>query len=77
VPKGVIPLTAADPDFPIAPPIKEALLDYVRGGYLSGMPRDEAEVQLKEMCRSGKLTTWETERTKLYLSTVKLEQGFV
>lgn len=45
--------------------------------YLSGMPRDEAEVQLKEMCRSGKLTTWETERATLYLSTVKLEQGFV
>jgi aminotransferase len=38
VPKGVIPLTAADPDFPIAPPIKEALLDYVRGGYLSYGP---------------------------------------
>jgi aminotransferase len=40
VPQDVIPLTAADPDFPIAPPIKEALLDYVKGGYLSYGPAE-------------------------------------
>ena len=40
VPQGVIPLTAADPDLPIAQPIKEALLDYVKGGYLSYGPAE-------------------------------------
>ncbi len=40
LPSGVIPLTAADPDFPVAPPIKEALLEYIRGGYLSYGPAE-------------------------------------
>ena len=29
VPDGVIPLTAADPDYPVAPEIQEAMMDYV------------------------------------------------
>lgn len=42
-PDGVIPLTAADPDFPIAPAIQEQLVRYIRDGVLSygppeGMP---------------------------------------
>ena len=45
--------------------------------YLSGVSREKAGADLEQMCRSGKLTTWETERATLYLSTVKLEQGFV
>ncbi len=45
--------------------------------YLSDLPREQAESQLTRMCDSGELTTWDTKRTKLYLSTVKLEQGFV
>lgn len=45
--------------------------------YLSGVSRKKASADLEQMCLSGELTTWETERTKLYLSTVKLEQGFV
>jgi len=40
VPSGVIPLTAADPDFPIAEPIKKAIVDYVSGGYLSYGPAE-------------------------------------
>lgn len=40
VPDGVIPLTAADPDFPIAPVIKEALQEYIGGGYLSYGPAE-------------------------------------
>ena len=40
LPKGVIPLTAADPDFPVAPPIQEALKDYIDGGYLSYGPAE-------------------------------------
>lgn len=40
LPQGVIPLTAADPDFPIAQSIKEALLDYIKGGYLSYGPAE-------------------------------------
>jgi aspartate/methionine/tyrosine aminotransferase len=37
-PDGVIPLTAADPDFPIAPAIQEKLIAYVRDGVLSYGP---------------------------------------
>jgi aspartate/methionine/tyrosine aminotransferase len=43
-PAGVIPLTAADPDFPICPAIQDELVRYVREGVLSyappeGLPR--------------------------------------
>ncbi len=37
-PAGVIPLTAADPDFPVCPAIQEALIRYVREGVLSYVP---------------------------------------
>ena len=40
MPHGVIPLTAADPDFPIAPMIKNALQEYIDGGYLSYGPAE-------------------------------------
>lgn len=40
LPKGVIPLTAADPDFPVALPIQKALKDYINGGYLSYGPAE-------------------------------------
>ena len=33
VPDGVIPLTAADHDFPCAPEVVEALTDYIKDGY--------------------------------------------
>ncbi len=36
---GVIPLTAADMDFPCAPAIKKALLEYVEDGYFSYTPK--------------------------------------
>lgn len=39
VPDGVIPLTAADPDYPVAPEIRQALLDYVKDGYFSYTPK--------------------------------------
>ena len=35
VPADVIPLTAADPDFPIAPAIKESIIKYTTDGYFS------------------------------------------
>lgn len=38
VPEGVIPLTAADPDFPVAPEITQAISDYISDGYLSYTP---------------------------------------
>jgi aspartate/methionine/tyrosine aminotransferase len=34
-PEGVIPLTAADPDFPVAEPIREAICQFSREGYFS------------------------------------------
>lgn len=36
---GVIPLTAADPDFPVAPEIIGAITDYLSDGYLSYTPK--------------------------------------
>ncbi len=40
VPEGVIPLTAADPDFPCAPEIAEAIVRYTNGKYFSYGPPD-------------------------------------
>ena len=34
-----IPLTAADPDYPVAPEIQEAMMDYVKDGYFSYTPK--------------------------------------
>ena len=39
VPEGVIPLTAADTDFPPAPEISQALIEYIQGGYFSYTPK--------------------------------------
>lgn len=39
VPEGVIPLTAADSDFPPAPEISQALIEYINGGYYSYTPK--------------------------------------
>ena len=38
VPDGVIPLTAADQDFPVAPEIQRALIAYIQGGYFPYVP---------------------------------------
>ena len=40
VPEGTIPLTAADPDFPCADPIREAVAKYARDGYFSYGPAE-------------------------------------
>lgn len=40
LPKGVIALTAADPDFPIAPSIRTAIQDYTEGGVFSYGPAE-------------------------------------
>lgn len=39
-PADVIPLTAADPDFPVAPEIRAAISDYVAGGLLGYGPAE-------------------------------------
>jgi aspartate/methionine/tyrosine aminotransferase len=39
-PEGVIPLTAADPDFPVADEILAAMREYLRPGYLSYGPAE-------------------------------------
>ncbi len=39
VPEGVIPLTAADADFPPPPEIGAAMIDYIRGGYFCYTPK--------------------------------------
>jgi aspartate/methionine/tyrosine aminotransferase/2-polyprenyl-6-methoxyphenol hydroxylase-like FAD-dependent oxidoreductase len=49
LPPDVIPLTAADPDFPAAPEIREALHAYVRGGVFSYGP-PEGLAEYREAC---------------------------
>lgn len=39
VPQGMIPLTAADPDYPCAPAIQKAMQDYIADGYFSYTPK--------------------------------------
>lgn len=39
VPEGMIPLTAADPDYPCAPAIQQAMRDYIADGYFSYTPK--------------------------------------
>lgn len=39
VPEGVIPLTAADSDFPVAPEIVEDIINYSKEGYFSYTPK--------------------------------------
>lgn len=39
VPEGVIPLTAADSDFPAAPEIAEDIIEYAKAGYFSYTPK--------------------------------------
>lgn len=39
VPEGVLPLTAADSDFPCAPEIQEGLIRFIQGGYLPYTPK--------------------------------------
>lgn len=41
VEEGVIPLTAADPDFPCPPMVKQAMLDYISDGYFSYTPKTD------------------------------------
>ena len=37
---GVIPLTAADPDFPCATEIKDSIIEYVKSGYFNYGPAE-------------------------------------
>ncbi len=43
VPEGMIPLTAADPDYPCAPAVKKAMQDYIEDGYFSYTPKSGLE----------------------------------
>ena len=40
VDEDVIPMTAADPDFPVAPEIVEAITNYIKDGYFSYTPHE-------------------------------------
>lgn len=40
VPEDVVPLTAADPDFAVAPEISAAIIDYAKGGVFSYGPKE-------------------------------------
>ena len=39
VPDGIIPLTAADPDYPCSDAIKNAMMEYIKDGYFSYTPK--------------------------------------
>ncbi len=60
LPPNCIGLTAADPDFPVAPEIREAIMDYTRSGYFSygpaeGLPSFKASIA-KVMQERKKIT---------------------
>src|SRR5687768_10477277 len=60
LPEGTIPLSAADPDFPVAPEIRDALKAYVDSGVLSygppeGLP-ELREVAARTLARRRGLT---------------------
>lgn len=48
-PKDVIPLTAADPDFPMPVEIQQALVEYIQGGYVPYGP-GEGLPAFREVC---------------------------
>lgn len=48
---GVIPLTAADPDFPASVRIKDALIEYIQGGYFSYTPKRGFPEFGKSLCK--------------------------
>ena len=57
-PSDVIPLTAADPDFPAPPAVRDAIVDYVEGGYFSygppgGLPEFRETVSETVRARKG------------------------
>jgi aspartate/methionine/tyrosine aminotransferase/Ca2+-binding EF-hand superfamily protein len=87
-PKGVIPLTAADPDFPVAEEILDAMRDYLKSGYLSygpaeGLPelRKVAARRFRERravdCRAEQVFVTNSAASALYLvaSRVLRENG--
>jgi len=63
-PTDVIPLTAADPDFPIAPAIQEQLVRYVREGVLSYTP-PEGLPQFREAVSAWMCATRQMECTPI------------
>ena len=64
LPEDVIPLTAADPDFPVAPEIREAIKEYADGGVFSygpgqGLPSFRKVIAQTMRERRGLACTWE------------------
>ena len=58
LPEGTIPLTAADPDFPVPAAIQDALVEYLKGGYLSygppaGLPEFREAAAIRFSIRDG------------------------
>ena len=54
---GVIPLTAADPDFPCPPMVKQAMFDYIGDGYFSYTPKmglEEFKISLSKYVKERK-----------------------
>jgi aspartate/methionine/tyrosine aminotransferase len=57
-PEDVIPLTAADPDFPAPSAVREAIIDYAQGGYFSygppaGLPEFRETISEVVLTRKG------------------------
>ena len=61
VPEDVIPLTAADPDFPAPEAIGQAMIEYIRGGYFSYTPKLGFPAFREAMARE----LWERKRERV------------
>lgn len=85
--RGVIPLTAADPDFPIASEIRGAMQDYIASGYMSygppaGLPRflqavaEHFRERRASPCTPGHLLATNSAASAMYLvAQYALEPG--
>ena len=56
---------------------KFSSMSLIEFAYLSEKKLDFAEAELNELVKQEQLITWNSGKVKLYLRTVKLEQGFV
>ncbi|HAE42992.1 MAG TPA: pyridoxal phosphate-dependent aminotransferase, partial [Clostridiales bacterium] len=72
---GVIPLTAADSDFPVAPEIVQDLMDYIKDGYFSYTPKLGLEECRKSIANALKRRKNEEVDPKLILPIDSAARG--
>ncbi|CAB9526781.1 Bifunctional aspartate aminotransferase and glutamate/aspartate-prephenate aminotransferase [Seminavis robusta] len=75
--EGIIPLTAADSDFPIAQPIREAMHEYIEDGYMNygpatGLPELKEEIADKHDCDADQVFITNAAASSMFLVAQQL-----